>query len=154
MKAKAGRAKTYVWIVIGLLIAALLIKWLFFPGAPAPTYATAAVKRADMENSVLASGTLEAVRQVSVGAQVSGQLKSLKVKLGDEVKQGQLIAEIDDMTQQNDLRNVQAALETRRAELRAKQATLKQAELAFARSARCWRPTPARASPTRMRKRR
>ncbi len=136
MKAKAGRAKTYVWIVIGLLIAALLIKWLFFPSAPAPAYATAAVKRADMENSVLASGTLEAVRQVSVGAQVSGQLKSLKVKLGDEVKQGQLIAEIDDMTQQNDLRNVQAALETRRAELRAKQATLKQAELAFARQRR------------------
>ncbi|OZI77792.1 macrolide transporter subunit MacA [Bordetella genomosp. 12] len=133
MKAKPGRLKRYVWIAIGLLIAALLIKWLFFPSAPPPTFATATVKRGDLENSVLASGTLEAVRQVSVGAQVSGQLKSLKVKLGEEVKQGQLIAEIDDMTQQNELRNVQAALETRRAELRAKQATLKQAEQAYAR---------------------
>ncbi len=60
-------------------------------------------------------------------------MKSLKVKLGDEVKQGELIGEIDDMTQQNDLRNAQAVLDARRAELRAKQATLKQAELAFAR---------------------
>ncbi|KAK70697.1 efflux transporter, RND family, MFP subunit [Bordetella holmesii CDC-H635-BH] len=133
MKANSGRFKRYVWIAVGLLAAALLIKWLVFPGAAAPTFATATVKRGDLENSVLASGTLEAVRQVSVGAQVSGQLKSLKVKLGDEVKQGQLIAEIDDMTQQNELRNAQAALETRRAELRAKQATLKQAEQAYAR---------------------
>ncbi|AZY50182.1 macrolide transporter subunit MacA [Bordetella avium] len=133
MKTKVGRIKPYVWIALGLLIAALLIKWLFFPSLPAPAYATAVVKRADMEDSVLASGTLEAVRQVSVGAQVSGQLKSLKVKLGDEVKQGELIGEIDDMTQQNDLRNAQAVLDARRAELRAKQATLKQAELAFAR---------------------
>ncbi len=72
MKTKVGRIKPYVWIALGLLIAALLIKWLFFPSLPAPAYATAVVKRADMEDSVLASGTLEAVRQVSVGAQVSG----------------------------------------------------------------------------------
>ncbi|GAB3072347.1 efflux RND transporter periplasmic adaptor subunit [Bordetella muralis] len=111
----------------------LLGKILFFGAPPKPDYATAEVKVADMEDSVLASGTLEAVRQVSVGAQVSGQLKSLKVQLGDEVQQGQLVAEIDDMTQQNDLRNAQAALATRKAERQAKLATLKQAELAYKR---------------------
>ncbi|WP_025516944.1 macrolide transporter subunit MacA [Bordetella trematum] len=136
MKTKSGRIKRFIWLALALLAAVLLIKWLFFPAAPAPTYVTTAVKRADMEDSVLASGTLEAVRQVSVGAQVSGQLKSLKVALGDTVHQNQLVAEIDDMTQQNDLRNAQAVLDARRAELRARQATLRQAEQAYARERR------------------
>ncbi|GAB1577306.1 efflux RND transporter periplasmic adaptor subunit [Bordetella petrii] len=118
-----------------MAVAAILLlgKVLFFSAPPKPDFATAEARLADMEDSVLASGTLEAVRQVSVGAQVSGQLKSLKVQLGDEVQQGQLVAEIDDMTQQNDLRNAQAALATRKAERQAKLATLKQAELAYAR---------------------
>ena len=116
-----------------MVLLGLLARGMFFGKPPAPSYATAEARVADMENSVLASGTLEAVRQVSVGAQVSGQVKSLKVQLGDEVRQGQLVAEIDDLTQQNELRNAQAALETRKAERRARQATLKQAELAFRR---------------------
>lgn len=127
------KKKRYLWIAIALVAMLLLGKMLFFSVPPKPDYVTAEARLADMEDSVLASGTLEAVRQVSVGAQVSGQLKSLKVQLGDEVEQGQLVAEIDDMTQQNDLRNVQAALATRKAERQAKQATLKQAELAYAR---------------------
>ena len=82
---------------------------------------------------MLASGTIDAIERVSVGAQVSGQLKSLKVALGDRVQKGQLVAEIDDMTQQNELRNKQAALEMRRAARTAKVATLKQSELAYRR---------------------
>ncbi|MCD0503559.1 macrolide transporter subunit MacA [Bordetella petrii] len=128
-----SRKKRYIWIAVAVLAILLLGKMLFFGAPPKPDFATAEAKLADMEDSVLASGTLEAVRQVSVGAQVSGQLKSLKVELGDEVRQGQLVAEIDDMTQQNDLRNAQAALATRKAERQAKLATLKQAELAYAR---------------------
>ncbi|OZI50703.1 macrolide transporter subunit MacA [Bordetella genomosp. 4] len=128
-----SRKKRYIWIAVALALVLLLGKMMFFSAPAKPDFATAEARLADMEDSVLASGTLEAVRQVSVGAQVSGQLKSLKVQLGDEVRQGQLVAEIDDMTQQNDLRNAQAALATRKAEQRAKQATLKQAELAYAR---------------------
>src|SRR5690606_24526906 len=128
-----SRKKRYIWIALAVAAILLLGKVLFFSAPPKPDFATAEARLADMEDSVLASGTLEAVRQVSVGAQVSGQLKSLKVQLGDEVQQGQLVAEIDDMTQQNDLRNAQAALATRKAERQAKLATLKQAELAYAR---------------------
>lgn len=127
------KKKRYLWIAVALVAILLLGKMLFFSVPPKPDYVTAEARLADMEDSVLASGTLEAVRQVSVGAQASGQLKSLKVQLGDEVQQGQLVAEIDDMTQQNDLRNAQAALATRKAERQAKQVTLKQAQLAYAR---------------------
>lgn len=133
MKPKSGKTKRYVLIAVALLLVAMAVKWAFFSPPPAPSFATAEVRRADMEDSVLASGTLEAFRQVSVGAQATGQLKSLKVQLGDRVTRGQLVAEIDDLTQQNDLRTAQATLNTRRADLTAKQATLRQAELAFRR---------------------
>lgn len=60
--------------------------------AEAPQYLTAPVERSDIENAVLATGLLEGIKQVDVGAQVSGQLKSLKVKVGDKVKKGQWLA--------------------------------------------------------------
>ncbi|ARP96310.1 efflux RND transporter periplasmic adaptor subunit [Bordetella genomosp. 13] len=133
MKPKSGKTRRYVLIAVALLLVAMTVRWAFFSPPPAPSFSTAEVRRADMEDSVLASGTLEAFRQVSVGAQATGQLKSLKVQLGDRVTRGQLVAEIDDLTQQNDLRTAQATLNTRRADLTAKQATLRQAELAFRR---------------------
>lgn len=112
---------------------AVAVKLYFFPSAKKSEFVTATAALSDLEQSVLATGTLQAFKQVSVGAQASGQVKSLKVALGDTVKKGQLVAEIDSMKQQNDLRNTQAALDSARAQLASKQAALKQAELAFRR---------------------
>jgi len=99
----------------------------------APALATTPVTLSDIEDTVIATGTLEASQMVSVGAQVSGQIKSLKVKLGDVVKTGDLIAEIDSTTQENDVRNAQAALTSARAQRNVQVAALRQAELAFER---------------------
>src|ERR1700742_3302548 len=60
-----------------------------------PRYPTAEVTRADLDDAVLAGGTLHAIRQVDVGAQVSGQLKSIDVQLGERVAKGQPLAQID-----------------------------------------------------------
>ncbi|ASC63825.1 macrolide transporter subunit MacA [Achromobacter denitrificans] len=133
MKKSRSKFKRYTLIAVVLLLVVLAVRAAFFSAPPPPTFAVAEVTRANLEDSVLASGTIDAIERVSVGAQVSGQLKSLKVALGDRVKKGQLVAEIDDLTQQNDLRNAEAALQTRRAERAAKVAMLKQAELAFRR---------------------
>ncbi|MBK1616682.1 efflux transporter periplasmic adaptor subunit [Rubrivivax gelatinosus] len=118
---------------LALLIAAVAAQRLFFSRPAPPAVITAAVTRADIQDTVLANGTLEASKQVSVGAQVSGQVKSLKVRLGDDVKKGQLVAEIDSLTQQNTLRNAQAALASVQAQLRSAQATLAQARRTLAR---------------------
>lgn len=118
-------------IFIVAIVGSLAYKFLAPPPPPAYLLATATV--ADIQDTVLASGTVKAYKQVSVGAQVSGQIKSLKVALGDHVSKGQLVAEIDSLTQANALRTAQYSLENLRAQLRAKQATLKQAELAFTR---------------------
>ncbi len=119
--------------LVAVAIAMGVVKWRFFPAQPPHTFVTATATTGDLEDTVLASGTLQAFKQVSVGAQVSGQIKSLKVALGDNVKQGQLVAEIDSVTQQNTVRNAEAALATAQANLRARQASLAQVELAYRR---------------------
>lgn len=122
------------WLVLVVLAAAgwgIKVRW--FSPAEAPQVITAPVERSDLEDTVLASGTIEAVKQVSVGAQVSGQIKRLHVKLGDTVRQGELIAEIDSTNQANTLRNAQAQVDVLAAQQRAKEATLRQLELAFKR---------------------
>ncbi|RZT42383.1 efflux RND transporter periplasmic adaptor subunit [Cupriavidus agavae] len=105
--------------------------WLLQP-APAE-FDTVPVARADIEEAVLASGTLTPVRQVSVGAQVSGQLKSLKVALGERVVKGQLLAEIDPILQQNELLQAEAALQNLKAQRAAQVALRRQHELALRR---------------------
>ncbi|RQS96618.1 macrolide transporter subunit MacA [Burkholderia contaminans] len=98
-----------------------------------PQYLSAPVSRGDLENAVLATGALQAFRQVDVGAQVSGQLKSLKVRLGDKVTKGQWLAEIDPVISENALRQARASEESLRAQQQSTAAQLTQAELAFKR---------------------
>ena len=104
-----------------------------FAEAATDALVTAPVTRGDIRQTVLATGILKPSRLVAVGAQVSGRLTALKVALGDRVKQGGLIAEIDSVNQQNDLRIAEAALANVRAQRNEKRATLRQAELELAR---------------------
>ncbi len=122
-----------ILIAVAVGGAAWGIKKAYFSAPALPAVITASAEKGDMEDTVLASGTIKAVMDVSVGAQVSGQIKRLHVALGDTVKQGQLIAEIDSTTQQNSLRNAQAQVALLQAQQKAKQASLTQAELTFKR---------------------
>jgi len=125
-------------IVIGITLLMLLAgggaaaKKLYFSPSKT-TYITASVIRTDLEESVLASGTLKAFKTVAVGAQVNGQLKTLHVALGDKVKKGQLLAEIDPVLPQNTLKDAEAQVDNLHAQKRSKQALLKQYELAYRR---------------------
>ena len=129
------RKNTLRWITIALGLVALgaVAKWQFFPAAQPPSFVTATATTTDLQDTVLATGVLQAFKQVSVGAQVSGQVKVLHVALGDKVKAGQLIAEIDSVPQQNTQRNAEAALANVQAQLRAQQATQAQTALALQR---------------------
>lgn len=120
-------------IVVAVVLTAGLLAKVFLLAGETPAYITAQVTRMDMEESVLASGAMEALKTVDVGAQVSGQLKKMYVKLGDEVKKGRLLAVIDPVLQQNSLKEAEASLVSVRAQIRAKQALLRQYDLAFKR---------------------
>lgn len=118
---------------LGLVAVAGLIFYTVQAPAEPPHYLTANVERADIENAVLATGLLEGIKQVDVGAQVSGQMKSLKVKLGDKVKKGQWLAEIDPLVLQNTLRQAQVDEENLQAQRRATLAQLKQTQSVYER---------------------
>nr|WP_311966785.1 efflux RND transporter periplasmic adaptor subunit [Bradyrhizobium australiense] len=102
------------------------------------TMITAPATIGDIEESVLASGTLKPVKLVAVGAQVSGRVTSLKVSLGQTVRAGDLIAEIDSLTQQNSLRTAEATLAYTRAQRLEKEAALVLAEATLARQQLTW----------------
>ncbi|MDA0576220.1 macrolide transporter subunit MacA [Burkholderia gladioli] len=116
------------WLVPAaiVLFGATWLVWRAVSRPPAPHYLSAPVQRADIEQSVLASGVLRPIRQVAIGAQVNGQIRRLDVKLGDRVRRGQLLAEIDPVLQQNDLRKAEASLRDVTAQRQAKAEQLKQ----------------------------
>ena len=129
---KISRWRSFLPVAV-LTAAVVAVAFYSFRGDKKSGLMTAAAGRGDIEATVLATGTVESDNLVSVGAQVSGQLKSLKVELGDTVKAGQLVAEIDSLPQQNTLRTKTAALAVVRAQKEAKEASLVQAKSAYKR---------------------
>ncbi|QHF49941.1 MULTISPECIES: efflux RND transporter periplasmic adaptor subunit [Pseudomonas] len=85
-------------------------------------FATVPVSRGDIESSVTALGTLQPRRYVDVGAQASGQIRKIHVEVGDVVKQGQLLVEIDPSTQKAKLDASQFSIENLKAQLQEQQA--------------------------------
>lgn len=120
-------------IILAIAIIAFFGWRMLKPKQEKPQYITAPAEKGDIEDTVLATGTLQAKQLVSVGAQVSGQVKKMYVQLGDQVKQGQLIAQIDSVRQENDLRNQQAAIDNLEAQKASRVASLGEAELNFKR---------------------
>ncbi|MBL0543298.1 efflux RND transporter periplasmic adaptor subunit [Aeromonas caviae] len=120
------------WL-LPLCALALLLAWRPQAKAPASDYITASAETRDLEQLIMADGTLKARKQVSVGAQVSGQIKKLHVTLGQEVKHGELLVEIDDLPQQNALKDALAQRDNLQAQLDSKEATLRNARLAYQR---------------------
>ena len=86
--------KRLVWTTLGLVTLALL-GFLFLRPPPKPELVTAQARQGPIEEVVLAAGVLEPLELVRVGAQASGRVERLAVKVGDRVEVGQLIAEID-----------------------------------------------------------
>ncbi|MGA6101962.1 efflux RND transporter periplasmic adaptor subunit [Psychrobacter pocilloporae] len=121
---KISRKSAIKWGVITLIIVALgALAYTFLkPEETTPNYLTATVEVGDIENNVMASGKVKALNTVDVGAQVSGEVKRLYVEVGDEVQKGDLIAQIDQVTQKNNLSNEQASLEQSEAALQSAQA--------------------------------
>ncbi|MBA5982867.1 efflux RND transporter periplasmic adaptor subunit [Pseudomonas sp. MD195_PC81_125] len=85
-------------------------------------FATVQVSRGDIESSVTALGTLQPRRYVDVGAQASGQIQKIHVEVGDVVKEGQLLVEIDPSTQKARLDAGRFSIENLKAQLQEQRA--------------------------------
>jgi membrane fusion protein, macrolide-specific efflux system len=95
-----------------------------------------AATRADVEDVVTAVGNLQPLTSVDVGAQVSGQLETLAVQIGDDVKKGQLLAEIDSSVAAAKVDADKAQLQNLQAQLAEKQAQFALAQLQADRQTR------------------
>jgi macrolide-specific efflux system membrane fusion protein len=126
---------TRIAIAIVLLGIAGVAGWMYLaPSEARVEPATLKVTRGDITETVLATGALEASSVTSIGAQVSGTIQNIPVKLGDAVKKGDLIAQIDSTNQQNAVAQSQAALANHEAHHQSKQADLTGAQAALDRA--------------------
>ena len=128
------------WIMAALA-AAVVTGGYFFMGdsTPKTTYLTETVQRGDIEKNVVATGSIESINTVDVGAQVSGKVTKLYVALGQQVKKGDLIAEIDSTNQLNTLNTEKSKLETYQAKLVSAEIALSSAEKKYKRELALWK---------------
>ena len=110
-----------LFVALCLIPAAALAAWQVIPPGR-EKLATATVTRADIENSVTALGTLQPRRYVDVGAQASGQIQKIYVEAGDQVKEGQLLVEIDPSTQKAKLDAGRFSIDNLKAQLQEQRA--------------------------------
>lgn len=114
------------WLIIAIITMALIVLTYYFfkPKQTPPSYLTADAVMGDIENTVMASGKVKPIQSVNVGAQVSGRIVKLYVDVGDEVKKGDLIAQINQVEQKNTVSNAGANLQQAQASLAQAQANL------------------------------
>jgi HlyD family secretion protein len=113
------------WIIIVVIVLAVAACGflLFNPGhKDVPQFQTVAIDRGDLTQTVTATGTLNPVTNVLVGCQVSGTISKIYVDYNSLVKSGELIAELDPSTYQQQLAQAEANLANAKANLELQQA--------------------------------
>lgn len=129
------KAVVSIAVALVLLVVAGAVGWRYLsPSEGVVEPATVKVERGDVTETVLATGSLQASSITSIGAQVSGTIQSVAVRLGDTVKKGDLIAQIDSTNQQNAVKSAEASLANMQAQLLSKQADLRSAQAALDRA--------------------
>ncbi|MBC7951219.1 MAG: efflux RND transporter periplasmic adaptor subunit [Rhodospirillaceae bacterium] len=123
--------------VIALLVVTGLAWWYVSAnGSDQSKWVTAKAARGDIEDTTTALGTLQPLNYVDVGTQVSGQLRRIYVQIGDQVTEGQPLAEIDPTIYGTKVAAGQAQLQSLRAQLGEKEAQASLAQQQFARQQR------------------
>jgi HlyD family secretion protein len=116
------------YLIAGLAAAGVLAGgawwWTSRANADAVDYRTAKIERGNLQATVAASGAVNPVAVVTVGTQVSGQIKDLLVDFNSEVKAGQLLARIDPETFEYRVRSAQADVDAVRAQVLTAQANV------------------------------
>jgi HlyD family secretion protein len=115
--------------VIG--IAAVLALKPFSKKEQAVNFNTIKVEKGTITNTVTATGTIEAIKTVNVGTQVSGILQHVYVDFNDNVKQGQLLARLDETSLQAQLDQSQSAVNQAQAQLNYQEATYKRLKVLY-----------------------
>ncbi len=114
---KGKTRKIIVWTVVAVAVAAAAaLLAMKSEDKQVMTYDMTEVSRGDISMYVTATGTIEPVTEVQVGTQVSGIIDKLFVDYNSEVRKGQIIAEMDKVTLESEVKSAQAAYDGNKAE--------------------------------------
>lgn len=111
--------KNKKYLIAGVVIAVVVLAFIFWPkgNKEVLSLATEKVKKGDLTTTVTATGTVEPITLVEIGTQVSGVISKIYVDFNSEVKEGQVIAELDKRMLTSELETAQATLKSRQVEL-------------------------------------
>ena len=129
---KPRRRRWWIWALAALLVAVLLFS-LLGRKPELVKYVTEPAKRGNLVVTVSATGTLEPLKKVDVGIEVSGTIKSVEVDYNSEVKVGQVMARLDTTRLDAQAQQNEAALEATRAKVLQAQASVQEAEAQLSR---------------------
>ncbi|TWC01149.1 HlyD family secretion protein [Bradyrhizobium macuxiense] len=120
------------FVGVAFLLCALMVGlgYTYGQDSSAPTFLTAPVERGSISTLIKASGTVEAVVNVDVSSQLSGQIAEVFVSFNDSVTAGQPIARIDQEIFAARVKEARAALRVARATAQVEQAALERAKVA------------------------
>jgi HlyD family secretion protein len=122
-------------IIIGVAVVAVIIAIMvlksFSKKDDVVSFDTVKVERGNITNTVTATGTVEAITTVNVGTQVSGILQHVYVTFNQDVKQGQLLAKLDETALKAQLDQSQASVNQAQAQLNFQEATYERLKALF-----------------------
>jgi len=124
----AHTPKTRWWLAVSLVVLIGLAAASYFGGSAKPAYVTTTIDRGDIEAAITATGTVNAVKTVQVGSQVSGNILALYADFNTKVKEGQLVARIDPAIFQAHVDQTRAAVDSAKASVVSARAAIKKAE--------------------------
>lgn len=125
-------------IIVAVVAVAAIALWLLLgrnSSKQVISYETAPVKNGTIEITVTATGTVEPVKQVEVGTQVSGVIKNIYVDYNSKVKKGQLLAVLDKTPLLAQLASTKAALASAQSQLTYQEANYNRIKLLFEKKA-------------------
>jgi hypothetical protein len=110
----SGRGRTaFVTAMVGLLMVLALILWRWWANDPvAAHYKTLPIERGPITSLVTATGAVNPVISVQVGSQVSGKIAKLYADFNSIVREGQVLASIDQKPYQAKVSQAKAALKS------------------------------------------
>lgn len=125
--------RRWKWLIAGIFVLAGILAIIWKP-KPAPVaYTTEPVRRGDLVATVSATGTLEPIKKVQVGIEVSGTIQTVEADYNSEVKVGQVLARLDTTKLESQAQQSQANLESAKAKLIQAEASVKETEAQMAR---------------------
>lgn len=131
--------RRFVGLVVVAVLAGLFVWQVPLSSDDSARLPTTVISRGDVQTLVSATGILEPGSYVDVGAQVSGQLDVLHVRVGQEVARGDLLAEIDPTLYMANVDATRAQLKNQNAQVQDRRAQLRLAEIQFRRQQNLYR---------------